>query len=124
MSHESTRSIEEIVLQLRQEAKRAVQVMHSARETASQHSQALGNSMGGLDQIVVRVRDIRELNAQMEHSVRSQSELTDNVDQRVSNIGRIAERTASEAVGTRQVSEELVALARELNNLVSHFRLH
>jgi len=124
MSHESTRSIEEIVLQLRQEAQRAVQVMHAARETASRHSQALGNSMGGLDQIVVRVKDIRELNAQMEHSVRAQSNLTENVDQRVANIGRIAERTASEAVGTRGVSEELVILARELNALVSRFRLH
>lgn len=123
MSHESTRSIEEIVMQLRHEAQRAVQVMHAARETASRHSQALGNSMGGLDQIVIRVKDIRELNALMEQSVRAQSELTENVDQRISNIGRIAERTASEAVGTRQVSEELVALARELNELVSHFRL-
>ncbi len=124
MSHESTRSIEAIVLQLRQEAQRAVQVMHAARETASRHSQALGNSMGGLDQIVVRVADIRDLNAQMERSVRTQADLTDNVDQRVSTIGRIAERTASEAVGTRGVSEELVSLARELNNLVSRFRLH
>lgn len=124
MSHESTRSIDQIVMQLRQEAQRAVQVMHAARATASQHSQALGDSMGGLDQIVVRVADIRDLNAQMERSVRTQAELTENVDQRVSTIGHIAERTASEAVGTRGVSEELVALARELNNLVSRFRLH
>jgi methyl-accepting chemotaxis protein len=123
MSHESTRSIEEIVMQLRQEAQRAVQVMHAARETASKHSQELGNSMGGLDQIVVRVKDIRDLNEQMERSVRTQAELTENVDQRVANIGRIAGRTASEAVGTRGVSEELVALARELNDLVSRFRL-
>jgi methyl-accepting chemotaxis protein len=79
--------------------------------------------MGGLDQIVVRVKDIRDLNEQMERSVRTQAELTENVDQRVSTIGRIAERTASEAVGTRGVSEELVSLARELNDLVSHFRL-
>jgi methyl-accepting chemotaxis protein len=123
MSHDSTRSIEEIVMQLRQEAKRAVQVMQAARETASQHSQALGNAVGGLDQIVVRVADIRDLNAQMEQSVRSQVSLTDNVDQRVSNIGRIAERTASDAAETRGVGEELVVLARELKTLVGHFRL-
>lgn len=123
MSHESTRSIEDIVTQLRHEAQRAVQVMHAARETASQHSQALGNSMGGLDQIVVRIKDIRDLNEQMERSVRTQSDLTENVDQRVATIGLIATRTANEAVGTRGVSEELVSLARELNELVSHFRL-
>jgi len=123
MSHDSTRSIEEIVLQLRQEAKRAVQVMQAARDTASRHSQALGDAVGGLDQIVVRVADIRDLNAQMEHSVRSQVALTDNVDQRVSTIGRIAERTASDAQETRGVGEELVVLARELKTLVGQFRL-
>jgi methyl-accepting chemotaxis protein len=111
-------------MQLRVEAKRAVQVMQSARETASRHSKALGNAVEGLDQIVVRVSDIRDLNAQMENSVRTQSELTENVDQRVSTIGRITEQTASDAVETRGVSEELVILARELNDLVSRFRLH
>lgn len=123
MSHDSTRSIEEIVMQLRHEAKRAVQVMHTARETASRHSQALGNAVDGLDQIVVRVSDIRNLNAQMEQSVLSQIRLTDNVDQRVSTIGRIAERTASDAAETLDVGEEMVHLAHELKTLVGHFRL-
>jgi methyl-accepting chemotaxis protein len=123
MSHDSTRSIDEIVMQLRQEAKRAVQVMHAARETASQHSQALGNAVGGLDQIVVRVSDIRALNAEMEKSVRGQVSLTDNVDQRVAIIGQIAERTAKDAAETRGVGDELVELARELKSLVGHFRL-
>jgi methyl-accepting chemotaxis protein len=123
MSHDSTRSIDEIVMQLRQEAKRAVQVMQAARETASQHSQALGNAVGGLDQIVVRVSDIRDLNAEMEQSVRSQVSLTDNVDQRVAIIGQIAERTANDAAETRGVGDELVVLARELKSLVGHFRL-
>jgi len=123
MSHDSTRSIDEIVMQLRQEAKRAVQVMQAARETASQHSQALGNAVGGLDQIVVRVSDIRDLNAEMEQSVRSQVSLTDNVDQRVAIIGKIAERTANDAAETRGVGDELVVLARELKSLVGHFRL-
>lgn len=123
MSHESTRSIDTIVMQLRQEAQHAVQVMQSARDTASQHSQALGDAVGGLDQIVVRVSDIRVLNAQMEQSVRSQVTLTENVDQRVSTISRIAERTAGEASETRGVGEELVVLARELKSLVARFRL-
>jgi methyl-accepting chemotaxis protein len=123
MSHDSTRGIDEIVMQLRQEAKRAVQVMQAARETASRHSQALGNAVGGLDQIVVRVSDIRNLNAEMEQSVRTQISLTDNVDQRVAIIGKIAERTATEAADTHVVGDELVVLARELKTLVGHFRL-
>lgn len=123
MSHESTRSIEDIVTQLRHEARNAVQTMEKARDTAAGHSQQLEDAVGGLDRIVERVGDIRELNAHMAQSVRTQGELTDSVDQHVASIGRYAERTASEAVETRGVSEELVALASEMNELVGRFRL-
>jgi methyl-accepting chemotaxis protein len=41
----------------------------------------------------------------------------------VSTIGRIAQRTASEALETHDVSQELVTLAHELNELVRRFRL-
>jgi methyl-accepting chemotaxis protein len=123
MSHQSTGSIEEIVLHLREEARRAVAAMNEAREAATRHSGELESAALGLDQIVVRVADIRDLNAHVAESVRDQAGLTEGVDQRVGNIGRIAEQTASEAVATRKVSEELVELAREMNELVGRFRL-
>ncbi len=123
LSHQSTRDIENIVTQLRQEARNAVQVMNTAQNSAAGHSRQLENSVAGLDRIATRVADIRELNAHMAHSVRTQGELTDAVDQRMASIGQIARRTADEAVETRGVSEELVALARQLNELVGRFRL-
>ncbi len=123
LSHQSTQNIEGIVAQLRQEARHAVQVMQKARDTASQHSHQLEDSVGGLDHIVEKVGDIRELNAQMAHSVRQQCDLTKSVGQRVNNISEVAGRTASDAVETRAVSEELVALAREMNDLVGRFKL-
>ncbi len=123
LSHKSTRDIEDIVTQLRQEARHAVLVMNTAQNTAAGHSQQLENSVAGLDRIATRVADIRALNAHMAQSVRTQGELTDAVDQRMASIGQIAQRTANEAVETRGVSEELVALARQLNELVGRFRL-
>ncbi len=122
-SHESTQNIESIVAQLRQEARRAVQVMQKARDTASQHSHQLEDSVEGLDHIVEKVGDIRGLNAQMAQAVRQQSDLTRSVGERVATISEVADRTAGDAVETRGVSEELVALARELNELVGHFKL-
>jgi methyl-accepting chemotaxis protein len=123
MSHQSTRDIEDIVTQLRQEARQAVQVMHAAQSSAAGHSQQLENAVAGLDRIVTRVADIRKLNADMAQSVRTQGELTDGVDQRMACIGEIARRTADEAVETRGVSEELLALARQMSELVGRFRL-
>jgi methyl-accepting chemotaxis protein len=123
LSHQSTRDIEGIVSQLRQEARHAVEVMASAQDSAANHSRQLENAVAGLDLIATRVADIRELNASMAQSVRTQGELTDSVDQSMLSIGEIARHTANEAVETRGVSEELVSLAHELNALVSRFRL-
>lgn len=123
LSHQSTQNIEGIVAQLRQEAHRAVQVMNGARDTAARHSHKLEEAVGSLDHIVARVSDIRALNGQMTQAVRTQGELTESVGSRVHNISQVAARTASEAVETRGVSEELLTLAREMNELVSRFKL-
>ncbi len=122
-SHQSTQNIESIVAQLRNEARRAVQVMHKARDTASQHSHQLEDSVDGLDHIVEKVGDIRDLNAQMAQAVKQQCDLTESVGQRVANISEVAGSTANDAVETRAVSEELVGLAREMSDLVSRFKL-
>ena len=122
-SHASTENIEGIVAQLRQEARQAVQVMHGARDTATRHGHELEDSVGGLDHIVEKVGDIRGLNAQMAQSVRQQCDLTQGLVQRIARISDVADRTASDAGETRGVSEELVGLASELNELVGQFRL-
>jgi methyl-accepting chemotaxis protein len=123
LSHKSTRDIEDIVTQLRQEARHAVQVMNAAQNTAAGNSQQLENAVSGLDRIATRVADIRALNAHMAQSAHTQGELIEGVDQRMSSIGQIAQRTADEAVETRGVSEVLVALAHQMNELVGRFRL-
>ncbi len=123
LSHESTRSIESIVTQLRNEARNAVQTMEHARDSAVEHSRRLEDAVVGLDRIVARVAEIRAFNVRMAESVRTQENLTDSVDQNLASIGRIAQRTASEAEQTRGVSEELVVLARTMNEAVNRFRV-
>lgn len=122
MSHKSTNDIENIVSHLRQEAQSAVQAMNAAQDSAAEHNRQLEDAVAGLDRIATRVADIRELNAHVAQSVRTQSELTGNVGTSMSSIDDIARRTASEAVETRGVSEDLVNLAHRLNELVGRFR--
>jgi methyl-accepting chemotaxis protein len=122
-SHESTRSIEEIVSQLQNEARQAVGTMGHARSSAEQNSRQLESAVTSLDQIVTKVTEIREINARMANSVEEQQSLTASSTEKVLNISEIADHTASEAMQTRGVSEELVSLARELNSLVGQFKL-
>jgi methyl-accepting chemotaxis protein len=59
----------------------------------------------------------------MATAIQNQGELTDSGGQKVLNISGIAERTATDAMKTSGISEELVNLARELNASVNSFRL-
>jgi methyl-accepting chemotaxis protein len=122
-SHESTRSIEEIVSQLQVEARQAVGTMNHARTSAEHDSKQLEQALGSLDQIVARVTEIREINDHMSASVERQRSLTASSSEKVLNISQIADHTASEAMQTRGISEELVNLARELNTMVGQFKL-
>ncbi|HEX8978752.1 MAG TPA: methyl-accepting chemotaxis protein [Parasulfuritortus sp.] len=122
-SHESTRSIEDIVSQLQDEARQAASTMGHARSSAEENSRQLESAVTSLDQIVTKVTEIREINARMAQAVKEQQNLTASSTEKVLNISQIADRTASEAMQTRGVSEELVSLARELNTLVGQFRL-
>lgn len=122
-SHESTRSIEEIVSQLQSEARTAVRSMGHAQESAEHRSKQLEMAITNLDQIVNRVADIRGLNSDMVRALEQQSNLTDEANKKVIAISSIADRTSDQAVNTRGVSEELVVLSQELNELVARFKL-
>jgi len=122
-SHESTRSIEDIVAQLQQEARQAVATMSDARDGAERHNRELGLAVAGLDNIVERVASIRVLNTRMADVVNRQGGLTEDITSRVQTISEIADRTAIDARQTSGASEQLVALARELNSLVDRFKL-
>lgn len=122
-SHDSTRSIEEIVSHLQNEARQAVSTMGHARNSAEQDSRQLEKAVGSLDQITARVSAIREINERMTSAVERQRVLTANSSEKVLNISRIADHTASEAMQTRGISEGLVDLAHELNTMVHQFKL-
>jgi methyl-accepting chemotaxis protein len=122
-SHESTRSIEQIVSQLQTEARAAVRGMQHARESAEYHNQRLEKAIENLDQIVSRVADIRALNSDMERALNQQRGLTDEANQNIQTISGLCENTATQAVKTRGVSEELVVLSEELDKLVTRFKV-
>jgi methyl-accepting chemotaxis protein len=122
-SRESTHSIEEIVSQLQEEARRTVDSMNRARDNAERYSQELEEAAGSLDNIVAQVGNIRGLNTRMAQSIQQQGDLTDEAAGRVQTISAIADRTSNDALQTLGVSEELVTLAHELNGLVNRFRL-
>jgi methyl-accepting chemotaxis protein len=122
-SQDSVSSIEEIVAQLQLEARQAVDAMNGARDGAERYGRDLEGAAASLDSIVSRVANIRNLNTRMAEAIAQQGGLTEDVTRRVQTISEIADRTSNDAQRTNGVSEQMVALAHELNQLVNRFKL-
>jgi methyl-accepting chemotaxis protein len=121
-SHESTREIENIVEQLQIGARDAVDVMTDAKLSAEKRREQVQTADSGLNLIAERVARIRELNARMASAAHEQSMVTQDVSRNVLTISQLAERTATDAEQTTEVSNKLMRLSNQLESLVGRFR--
>ncbi len=122
-SHESTKEIENIIEELQQEAQEAVEVMSQAKQQAEERRQQVASADQALNRIAEQVSHIREMNTRMASAVNAQNTVTADVSRNVANINELAERTAKDAQQTSGMSDELLALASELEKLVNSFTL-
>jgi methyl-accepting chemotaxis protein len=121
-SHESTQEIENIVEQLQLGARDAVSAMTRAKHSAEERRGQVESADSGLNRIAGQVGRIRELNAQMASAAHEQSSVTQDVSRNVVNISQLAERTATDAEQTTEVSNQLLELSGHLEGLVKRFR--
>jgi methyl-accepting chemotaxis protein len=121
-SHESTQEIERIIEQLQAGAKQAVEVMSQAKDQAEHRKSEVETADNSLKLIAQRVSEIHEMNEGMNQTVNSQSEITHNVQNNVSNISALSESTSTDAEQTSRQSEEIVRLARDLQELLNRFK--
>jgi len=121
-SHESTQEIESIVEQLQLGARDAVAVMTRAKESAEQRRSQVETADAGLNRIAENVSHIRELNTQMSFAATEQSTVTEDVGRNVINISQLSDRTATDAEQTTSVSNSLLQLSEQLEQLVKKFR--
>lgn len=121
-SHQATEEIENIIGQLQREAKDAVTVMETAKESAEQRRSQVQSADEGLSLIAERVAHIRELNGQMAQAADNQNVVAQHVSHSVANISHLIDRTARDAAQTDAASSDLVTLASRLNELVARFK--
>ena len=122
-TQESTQEIQTMIEQLRTGAKAAVEVMVSGRQRASdsvEQAKAAGDS---LDSITSTVATISEMNRQIAGATDSQSQLSEAINQRLSNIQEITEQTVGYINKTADSSEQVGQYSGELQSLVSRFKV-
>ncbi len=122
-THDATKDVQRTISRLQEEAKGAVEVMHTARQGAKKSVADVEQVGESLSQIADAVTNISRLNAQMSSSAEEQQGVAERVNAQVLHIGTIAEQTSQDAHKSANVSDDLVKLADRLEELVEQFKL-
>ena len=121
-SHESTKQIEQIIVELQSGAKRAVEVMSLAKEEAEERKLEVESADNMLKMIVESISIIHHMNKEMNMTVEQQTVITRQVQTNIMNITSLSESTASDAQKTSAQGDEIVKLAKNLDQLLKQFK--
>ena len=122
-TQESTQEIEKMIDKLQSGARNAVEAMRAGQEQAGvgvKHTTDAGEALGAITNAVTV---ISLMNAQIASAAEEQSTTAEEMNQRISNINTLAEKTADSARQSTASSGELSRLAVDLNQLVRRFKI-
>ncbi len=122
-SQQSAEEIRAMIEKLQSGARDAVLGMEDAKQKAEiceERVEAAGESLG---MIASEVNTISDMNTQIATAAEEQTAVAEEINQNVTNITQIADNSAEGARHTAQISEELVALASQLEEMVNRFKL-
>ena len=119
----STTEIEEMIVQLQDAARNAVETMNQGQtrtqETVSQAA-AAGESLASITQ---SVSVINEMNTQIASAAEEQSSVAEEINRNITTISKISDETAAGAQTTQAHSSELSQLSESLQTLLNKFKI-
>ena len=122
-TRESIDQIQTTISGLQVDAKKAVTSMNEVSEQASEKAKNVTDVASLLEGIAGQIRELDELNCQISNAAKQQNIAADEINKNVVDISNVAEQSSDDAIKGKQISEELLALAYELNSQLSKFKL-
>lgn len=122
-TQESTAEIEEIIDKIRKATLTTVSVVESGQETTQQSCQAIAETKESLKPVMALMDDIYQMSEQMSNAAQSQSVLAQEINDNISQIHLVSERSASGAQNTESAGHDLQVLADKLERLVHQFKI-
>ena len=119
----ATKEIAEMIGSIQQETQAAVVAMDQGTIQVRKGVTATGEAGVKLRLIIEGADEAAGMVNQIAAAATEQSSATDEVNGNVSEIARISNETASEALQSAQASQALSELALDLNSLISKFRV-
>ena len=122
-TQESTQEIQSIIKRLQGSTSTAVSVMQEGVEQAKQSVEQFGHAGKSLQAITSSVNDINGMNSQIVMNATSQEDIVGEISRNVQTLGQITDKTAASAEYAANSSDTLNSFTRQLNQLVSQFKL-
>ncbi|WP_397427956.1 methyl-accepting chemotaxis protein [Pseudomonas chaetocerotis] len=121
-TQQSTGEIQAIIQRLQGGARDAVLAMQRSAALADGNLQHIRQASESLETIVGAVDGINALNAQIATAAEQQSQVAQEIDQRVTHISGLAERSQGETESVVQVSAQIQGEVQQLNSQLGRFR--
>lgn len=122
-THESTQEIEQMIEQLQQEARRAVESMNEAQTTAAEGMDRVNEAAQALHSMTDQVGKMDTINQETLHRMHEQVTVGNEVNDSIERIGQHSIDSSESANETAKISKTLVTMAQQLSALVKQFRL-
>lgn len=122
-TQDSTEEIRNTIDGLKNEVADCVGTMGHASEMAEYQVQAILRVEKELQAIAAAVREITDLNQEMESAANEQSDVSESINQNVIEISRSAEQASSDAQETASIAGDLLMMAETLRQTIEQFRL-
>ena len=122
-THDSTDEIKRTIENLQSEALETVNTMNRSSEDADKRAEQVKKVALALKDISEHMKEINQLNTQIADATEQQNLAAEEINQSVIAISDNAETPLVDAHESKQVSESLLSLARELDQQVRKFKL-
>ncbi|WP_440054633.1 methyl-accepting chemotaxis protein [Pseudoalteromonas sp. T1lg65] len=123
-THDSTDEIKRTIDKLQSEAQQTVAAMSASCEEADDRAAQVKQVAQALKDISTQMHEINALNVQIADATEQQNLAAEEINQSVVAIRDNAEQSLVDAHGSKQISEELLNLARDLDEQVRGFKLN
>ena len=122
-TQESTEEIESMIERLQSGAREAVKVMNEGTEQAKQSVSQASEAGIALQDITTAVNNIAQLNVQIAEASRQQHDVTEEINQSMTNINQVADATAEGSVELDKSSASLNQLSGNLTKTLGQFQI-
>ncbi|MGM0481070.1 MAG: methyl-accepting chemotaxis protein [Pseudomonadota bacterium] len=120
---QSTDSIHQVIAQLRERAKEAVEVSRQGEESASEGVTKVKKADEALNEIAQSVEQIADMSTQMASAVEEQSGVAEHISEQITEISDISNQSEETARKNESSSQELEKTAKQLYELIERFNL-